>query len=619
MRLLSCLAAAVIGALGCGGDDATTPSGLVVSVRAATPGPRAECETNPESDFDPAIICALISICERADGAEDCQRLEGLPPDLFVVTGTGPFEFEIPWDGLVSTTDATYEITTVLYDQDGRPRYEALRTNLAATELTGAVRTRAYLYETSSCAGPNLEAETFFHRLPRERAFHEATRLPNGDVLIYGGIRGSLDASSVALSSVAATPQTYVEVYRADEDRLEVLDGVFSRVLFASVLLTTDPAADVYRIYVSGGFDAAGGLLRFDESQDSEGNFYGLPLMPGENAEPQDDTILVYDRAAGTITVESAARATAGAIPSAPTNEDGLAPVIGGVIGAPFDDPWSFVRDNNWIDTALGTSAADAHSIGNADRFGHTVGLLPSGDALVWGGNIATESALDLEATAGQVVSAAGAVTDLAYANPVAFHTMTPDGAGGFLVVGGQSTACLVDVAPCGDRGVAYDVRGISRIGFDIMDALEVTPVDDTRYRASYLHHALALPSGATLVTGGATCGAPPDGGTCLVGLGLTDSDQLLTVGPLGDVDTDGLPARLLSGRFGHRVTRLDVCPEGALDCDDPRYLVTGGMTRFESTLVSLRVAEVIYVSTGSRWLDLDIDTSCEIPAGVEL
>ena len=102
-------------------------------------------------------------------------------------------------------------------------------------------------------------------------------------------------------------------------------------------------------------------------------------------------------------------------------------------------------------------------------------------------------------------------------------------------------------------------------------------------------------------------------------GFGFTDTDQVLAVTVDGDASTNALPSELITGRFGHQVTRLDVCPADATDCSDPRYLVTGGLTRFESTLVAQRVAEIIYASGSSRWGDLMFDEECVLPEGTEL
>jgi hypothetical protein len=586
----------------------------------------AACVPDTDFFFSPPPACALVSVCERAPGSPTCEpvtflgmRGSILDDAAFVrVDASGRIALEIQVAG--DDVDGTrLEVTTELYDASGVPTHRAIRTDVPANQLLGeTLEMRFYPLTATACArGSDSSPEARF----RDRAFHAATRLANGDVLIYGGVRGEAPIDNLGPMSVGIRSQPIVEIYRAEEDRVEAVDGTFSRVLFAPVLLTDDPDATVHRIYVAGGLDELGTLLRFDVNQIRPENFYGAPLLVGEDARAEGDVILSYDTRTNAISVEPVGLDARGAVAwDAAAGE--LVPVVGGVIDSELGtSPHEFSRVNAWIDVDLEAETTGG-STGNADRFGHSVTLLGDGSAFVWGGNLGTSDELGLESTAGQLIARTNAATDVpgndATLFPTAFHTATRFGASEVLIAGGLRTNCLGTLVPCGQNGVTPFPADepLTRIRVTSGGIAEVFAYPDQPFQNSIWHTMTTVDDETALMIGGSSCTVSGTSG-CDPGSSLSDTDRIFGVTPargaFNDVDDD-LPDALLQGRFGHQVTRLDVCPRGASDCDDPRFLVTGGLSRNDfpiaAAVQAIRVAEVISMSRGAHG-SLDFDDQC--------
>ncbi len=614
---------------GCSGDVAT--GSLLIEIAATDP--MCEAET---ADPPPNFACALITVCERAPGDTECVARAVVPCDpeagctaadvseagmgplgtsaLVAVDASNDFSFIVQLDDPETeqpTLDGRFlEIVTELYDDSGMPVYRGIRTGVPAAEFFSApVSMRAYPFAQTACAGPNLSGA--IERRMRDRAFHQAVRLPNGDVLIFGGVRGEAAIDDLGPMSVGSPPQPVVEIYRAQEDRIEVVENTFSRVLFSATLLTEDPDATQFQIYVSGGFNELGTLLRYDVNQNQSQNYYGTPLLIGENATPEPDVIITYDRATNSIEQMVVDMDE----PHGAVVADSLAgmtffPVTGGVTDAvlssgPGTGQWTFVRTNRWISSAAKMEDASmaVRSTNNADRFGHSVTLLPElGQAFVWGGNMNTNDGAILDSTAGQIFRQGGGTADVA-ANTglpsTAFHTATALAASEVMLIGGLKVGCIGGTAPCGQNGITTfpPDSPVLRLTLSASGVDSVLPYTAQPFDNSVFHTATALDRDSLLMVGGASC---TRGGTtgCTPRTLFTETDRIFTVdrdrGAYNDPDDD-LPPALLAGRFGHRVTRLDVCPAGALDCSDPRFLVTGGFRRAtDTTIEAIRVAEVI-------------------------
>jgi len=611
-----------------------------------------------ETATAPAFQCALVSVCEREPGSATCTPVVvttggdvsadggGLlgASALTKITGANGFDMQLQLHGEDDENpvlDATHlEITTVLYagtDVEGVivPTHQAIRTGITPAEfLSEPIRIRAYKFGASSCAGPNATGTTADTRRFVERAFHETTRLPNGDVLIYGGIKEG--ASPTDLNGIGAELQPVIEVYRAQEGRIEKLSGSFARVFFAGSLLTTDPSDDVYRIYVSGGFSASASPMGFDSTQVSGNNYYGSPVVLTAGATAEPDVILSYDRGTGVVTtapVES--EELLGAVAAHDVPGTAMIPVVAGatVAPAPGSSPWTFATPNLWIDRAAAreaTGVAGVRSTGNTGRFGHTTTLL--GDlndrAFVWGGNISTASSADVTNLAGQLFASSGtAMTVNAPGDmvggtfePVAFHSATRLGANDVIIIGGMQTAC-VSGDGCVNKGVTANPsrRPVTRFGINATGIGVSTEIPACSYEPTIFHSAIPMDDTALLLTGGSTCsiGAGSTGTACRPGTLFQESASILqvTLSGAGNAPNDALPDSLLQGRFAHQVTPLNTCPAGATDCDDPRYLVTGGMHRVQSgttvTLEALAHGEVIFAKRAADWGPLNVDENC--------
>ncbi len=650
----------LIAGLGSACSEEVNAGSLIIEVASSDPTCQAETVDPP-----PNFGCALISVCERAPGDSSCTQRPVLACDpttgctavdtsqvgmgplgnsaLVPVDASNDFSFVVQLDEEeVEDPDLAnrfLEITTELYDDDGVALYRGIRTGVPASELfSGPIAVRAYPFARSACAGPNLEAPV--ERRMRDRAFHEAVRLPNGDVLVFGGVRGEAPIDDLGPMTVGSPPQPVVEIYRAQEDRVEVVDGMFARVLFSAVLLTQEPDATQVRIYVSGGFTEMGTVLRYDVNQNQSENHYGTPLLVGERATPEEDVILTYDYETNSIAVDPVdTEETHGAVVA--DTEPGMTffPVAGGVTDATLStmtEPgeWTFVRTNRWISRDAGREDATAmRSTGNADRFGHSITLLPElGQAFVWGGNMNTSDGLDLETTAGQVYRQGGATTDASSSGsgapaPTAFHTATAIrgetavGGSEVILIGGLKTGCIGSLAPCGQNGITTFPADspvvrltVGASGITGVLAYTAQPFDN-----SIFHDAMRIADDTILMTGGASCSVSGTTG-CARRTLFTETDRIFAItrerGAFNDMDDD-LPDSLLAGRFGHRVTRLDLCPPGATDCSDPRYLVTGGFRRAtDGTIEAIRIAEVLLKQRTGSLGSISFDEGCVLEGG---
>jgi hypothetical protein len=269
-------------------------------------------------------------------------------------------------------------------------------------------------------------------------------------------------------------------------------------------------------------------------------------------------------------------------------------------------------------------STMTMRSTGNADRFGHSVTLLPgNGQAFVWGGTIATSTGEALEMTAGQLIQPGGTITPVSGVSPrpTAFHTATALGAAEVMIIGGLRTSCIGTLAPCGQNGVTVLPADspVVRLTVRADGSTDAFAFGSQPFSNSIFHTATRIDEDTLLMTGGSECTVTPTG--CEVNTSLTETNRIFAVdisrGAYNDAD-DEIPAGLLQGRFGHQVTRLDVCPEGTIDCSDPRYLVTGGFVRVPEPAVAIeatRVGEVILMSRGSVGV-LEFDEACNFDVG---
>lgn len=445
------------------------------------------------------------------------------------------------------------------------------------------------------------------------RAFHTATTLPNGEIMLIGGVvpapgdPGRLDVDLAKadprggiLGGFYATSS--VEVYdpRRGSFREITVPALLPRAFHAAFLLDNEGAGG-YRIVLVGGLTVAGDPAAtpvLDGIRDRPGQI--MRIEPSGDATPAPTEILTYDPLGG---VASRVQLSTGAfqprifpaVTRAPSRGDDPAatpqvpPIVaGGYKTFGGEAAPTFER----ADLVTGYSETmDTWRVTPDVRVGASITRLDGDRALVWGGTLAptmpgaeaAEAGNLLSGLAGDTPSSALVPFDPAAPDPPsprAFHTATPIGGGRVLVVGGFGVsggstgepaspfAQIVDVPAGGGGGTITNVV--------VPDAITVG-----------YHDATPLLGGDVLVTGGNPAGgtmtAPcPDG---------TDDSHLCSVrnayrwraasGTLEHL----LATPMLLDRWGHRTAVLL----------DGTVLVTGGFRYVDAQgrLYVLRDAEL--------------------------
>ncbi|MBK8168826.1 MAG: hypothetical protein IPK60_00610 [Sandaracinaceae bacterium] len=542
------------------------------------------------------VTCIAVELCSRV--GTTC-----MPEPLYRVDAdhAGPGSSSVRLGRLESAsfsldarTEATdHELSVVAYTGTG----QVFATGVAhAVLLDGTpVRVRLQRADQWSC-GPLREGGT---ERPAPRAFHAATAMPNGDVLIYGGVSGdAIDITGFTSGAQGASLERSVEVYDASEDRfytVSVSDPAgFGRVFFSSELGSAHDADPPYRVHVFGGYGIAiGAVLRVDGSQSASSNSTGLPFVPTNDATLAESVTLFYNPSSHSLEVQqlggSGGFAAGFSAVSGFANEDNPSLLVGGAsafTGA--SSMTTLVAQATWIDLE-GTPLPGVPPMLMNGRAGGTSTIFPNspGSALVWGGNIGQASLVEARAHAGELVRlSVPAVLQLAGGNPASsqcptaasttgfpeptvFHTATAMDAG-ILIAGGL----YVGATDCPGKGVrtTYNIEQPLTV-FTISGSMVSTAgVNAGTFLGTIFHTATALTADegadeSVLLVGGAFGGTRP-GGTDLA---LTPHDQV------GVVDHEGATYAytsldpLLVPRFGHATARL---PGG-------RILVTGGFTRY--------------------------------------
>jgi hypothetical protein len=408
--------------------------------------------------------------------------------------------------------------------------------------------------------------------LRRGRAFHTATLLPDGRVLIVGGV----DDAAAIVPAVGLMPTDAVSVYDpvTGTERPVSVPGLTPRLGHEAIVVQSDPAE--VRVALVGGIAVAGDpsttpALVAAMAGDA------LRWMPTGGAVGAPVEILIYDLADG-----SARTAPPGAGTPVPPRLLAAAALAGNP-GQPRP-----VLAGGW---AAGVPASDFHVI--APQTGASAGAAPlgtarlaatltdlgDGRALLWGGQLlaaeAERAALAGELLAGLAEGATPSSQPLVLspdgAVPAArlAHTAVATGPGAVLVAGGFT--------------IAADARTPEPVFAQLVTVAGATtsvatvtgdPTTPAGFPAS-----IALPGGGALITGGnpavghGTCPLTDAGLLCA----LAEAHRLVPA-PLGLARAPDLTV----ARYGHRLTRLD----------DGSVLVTGGLHPIGETLVALADVE---------------------------
>jgi hypothetical protein len=461
------------------------------------------------------------------------------------------------------------------------------------------------------------------------RAFHSATLLPNGQVLLYGGVIGELDGDTFDTNKNLAFATGSVEVYRPTELGFWAVKGDLPRRAFHHAVLLPSPPAGPYRILVIGGIQPKEPTPQSPllELKTSETPFI---LNPHPDATAAPALVITYDPESDSASSQEVAALPTAMFPAAAVKSDGATLVLAGGAAAAtwttttpakqtgFTGPKSL----HLIDLpASGDPSVRATTTMNNVRVGHTLALMGEDSHVVVGGQMDGQLADD-----GEYLAGSGSPTAFAFPKgtassmPVAWHTLTPIGAtdqelfdgtnapGGALWAGGFT---LSQWAGASDplRGTAnppnprpqQDALHLVREGSP-PTADEVTTesggtLTPGHYATTGYHAATRLPDGSVLLTGGKVdCGG--DSAYCA-------SNQAVIYALYGGViQLRAGTWELTEPRFGHRVTRLL----------DNSLLVTGGITleRQDGTKRPkvLKKAELFQPRTGDASEDLPLERS---------
>jgi len=424
-------------------------------------------------------------------------------------------------------------------------------------------------------------------RLGTARAFHSATRLPDGSVLIVGGVTSVTDQ----LSATGGDPlyvSNSVELYdpRYGEVRELSVQDLLPRGFHRAVVLSGGNAGEVV-IALIGGLTVDGDPARVPAMFTGTPGSNAMRLIPGANAKPAPLELLLYDTASGSISrvlpADNGTPRAFAAVSGGEARPKGTPlpiAIAGGVTDAALSAAVDFeVRDN--AGASLGGSAALVSA-----RIGATATALNDGSVLVWGGQLQSADA-DLLANSGERLIGLGATPNSAALSfsalgmqptPRLHHAATRAGDGRIVVAGGYRIAQnrADDVDPTFVQVLAYDGQ--------IQVSEPSTTSGITAIGAGY-PAAVGLGNGDVLISGGnadtiaAGCAGAVHPLACSTAAAYRFEQ---TTDKLNDVP------ELQVSRFGHRMTLL---PGGAV-------LVSGGLHAQGQSLLLLPDLEVFNPTT---------------------
>ena len=406
------------------------------------------------------------------------------------------------------------------------------------------------------------------------RAFHTASVLPAGRVLIIGGLVADPTGMSDVVNEVDLFVTSSAELYDPATGQFSAISiaDLAPRALHHAVTLDNGDIALIGGITVSGDPQTTAAL----------GLGAGYRLEPTVDARSSAPQVVRYDPATSNVTLIPIAdlaglvpRIYAGTSTPLPAGSASRVVIAGGVTEPDVMGPR--LRSYELIDPGDQVALLGGDLV--VERVGATVTALDDGGALVWGGNLGSLAA-DASVEAGELIAGlAEAQTPVAMLmgysaagdapTPRVFHAAARAGDGSVVVAGGYAIAPnLMALAIEGvfaqriTAGGTATVRSLAILGGGAPDP--AVYVDVT-----------ALADGDVLITGGSPAigvGLCPD---TLGGAVCTTSAAYRY--RLGNDSLSEPVGQLLIARYGHRTV---VLPNGTA-------LITGGIA---SDGISLRV-----------------------------
>jgi hypothetical protein len=567
---------------GCSGQK---PPPLSIKIaHAAQAGLCFPMGTRPSDEALTTLPISLLRLSLRRHAAGEvggsfaCDRVLQVPseqPTLEVFASAGE-TFDLFAEGFAKAPDGDPDTATV------GPWRRVATGSLFGVDLTQTNLSALRLY-------PISDFRCVDARLTQARAFHTATVLPTGQVLILGGLVASpTDAAHETVDADTFWVTSSAELYDPADGSFTQLagPGLQPRAFHHATLVNSAPP---YQILLTGGItssDPTGMQPQLAKNNGAKQDAARLaPEIPGlvptelptKAAGPE---LIVFDPFQKTLARASApptipAAAFQGAVPA--TNGVAVAGGLDYGMGATSD-----LTQSNKLYVSNGTTVKTAQL--TAQRVGPAMTKLGGDSALVWGGELTTVDAMMKPVPIGDVISGlTSAAPAITAANPpglppVLFPTAstfaTTGNTASVLVTGGfelQSGRVAIQ-PPLGMAGqYILNVNGTAITpGAVTLDGWvsDMSCMNADRFRPAGYEDALVLPGrdGEVLVTGGA-----PRFDTC------NDCEDNVTPGPFCSLHQASrfVPPATLSrlpamqvGRFGHATA---VLPDG-------NVLVTGGV-----------------------------------------
>ncbi len=442
----------------------------------------------------------------------------------------------------------------------------------------------------------------------RPRAFHTATLLPNGQVLVVGGLTPAPDATDEVFGAAPLYLTSEAEIYdpaTATFVQVQETDSALPRAYHQAALVGATPDGQ-YQVLLVGGATAdpmspafglntgaapGARLVPFDTSS----TFLNPLPVSGAAAE-----LLVYDPVAHTATRTQMVAFTPGIYQGAASFADGIA-VAGGIdwMGQPLQ---LAIPTVNQLEVSRMLETPPRAVALASPRMGATLSALDDDRALLWGGLLTPTDPAGVYATG---LAASGTVTGtpvtLATAPPTEFQTATvlpvdPSTTDRTIVVTGgfvetnmtmnstMGQALQPPTPMTSARLLTVSATGTVSQSTPMLATyvLDSTCTMDGRYRPAGWESAVDLGRGRVLVSGGAptvtgTCNDCDDGGSdfrC-----STAQASLFTTPPTIAPALE--PMQI--ARYGHTSTKMA----------DGNVLIVGGVTSAAGNPRVLRDVEV--------------------------